>query len=464
MDVVLDKLNVATGDSAGQSVALAFLEETLQCEGRDYATYFSSHAVEGTVVEAASEIQAQLSSLERELRVMLVRNKDAVSRELLGENTSGRVLEDLRKNLDPLWELDPRAVEGSTKQNLAGDSTSAQRDGPDKHSVAGDENDELFAGDARGTSSQSHLDEFHLAVESLRERVSLKEKNDTHQGHLMTILEHWDNIAALMELPFLLMTCIRTGHYQEAILLFGHTKTLQMKFPESSLVQDICKNVLREIRGTMLNGLVNLLTTNLTVNSIKKILKYVAVIPPFDSDSNKGDNNLLLTVYLSMRYKFIKSEIESYTLDNRANESLLEITLKRKIEVIREHLYSSINVYTKAFNVKTVPVTIPLNEELTAQDSQTSATTTVSHETSPLLLQFLHNCTSFLLDELQRAPPQALTHSICLQLVYCSFRLGDLNANYHTLFTNELYERTIYSREDIAEAIEKRSELATHYS
>ena len=77
---------------------------------------------------------------------------------------------------------------------------------------------------------------------------------------------------------------------------------------------------------------------------MKKILKYLAAIPPFD---NK-DSSALLNVFLSVRFRFIQKEVASYSLKiDPPNESLLEMMVKRKIEVLREHIYMSLNVFCK---------------------------------------------------------------------------------------------------------------------
>ncbi|CAI7423946.1 BAD_collapsed_G0040650.mRNA.1.CDS.1 [Saccharomyces cerevisiae] len=404
-----------------------------------------------------------------------------------------------------------------------------------------------------------------------------------------------------MELPFLARTCIRTGHYQEAVMLYTHTTSLRSRFPGSTIVDEVCEKVLNEISTTMLSGLVKLLSTNVSVNSLKKILQYLNSIPPFDGKTNKS----LLSVFLAMRYKFITDEIASYPLDvESSNESLIEMMVKRKIEVLREHVYMSLNVFLKSFLYDTNDLEIPFPEELEStvlringtneekeieekeketkkeeyqkQDSVANNEEDVTENksiedvqeevqgkvegeddgaerkteneienetvnktedkaekgeeeevntkdnkaekeeeeinkaevtpeepsksidnkaekeeeeinkvevtpeepskkirtskrenkipTNAVMLQFVDKCITYVLKDLTRGLNSIkLSDSVCLQLVYCSFRLCDLNRNYHHLFLKKINDTSLFTTEQLARAIDKRAELASKY-
>lgn len=517
---------------------LQVLEDTLQSDTSSFHNYFSSRPIPGSIVEDIAEIAAKITIIEREIKDLLVANKSNVMEDLLSHNGVEK-LNLIHKELEQLWELN-----NGSKLNK---NKNGKSDQDNKKSFL---EDFLEQDEKAGDQDKDEQDEFHIALKKLRDRMSLNNDAATGSGSLAIVLENLKSITELMELPFLARTCIKTGHYQEAIMLYTHSKSLLVKFPGSNIVEDICTKVLNEISTTMLTGLVKLLSTNVTVNSLKKILKYLASIPPFD---DKNNNSSLLQVFLSMRYIFIQGDIASYSLEiDPPNESLLEMMVKRKIEVLREYTYNSLNIFSTTFQVTTEPLSIPLlldtqqvpkledlklgepNLEEPAQEEpaqeepaqqkqaqeeqgQTEQTQTELHvkeqepstgeevtkaeiteigshtpvipeahtdaetkdtegpiktktislttATNHLMLQFVNECLEYLLKELTDAHLQnKLSNSVCLQLVYCSFRLRDLNPNYHNMFMNKLQQANLFMPDQISHAITKRSELASRYT
>lgn len=463
MDVIYDSLfKDAHHDQTQRQECLTILEETLQSEQKaeKYEGYFSSRADPGSIVEDISEVDAEISLIERQLRGFLIDNKDEISRDILKGSVENNLLDKIRENLEQLWELDDNASHKTTQ--------------PSAISLIGEDIDDLSMEDffendndkSHNKTNESDInDEFHTALKRLRHRINgNNEIQSITTGDLATVLDNLSNITDLMELPFLARTCIRTGHYQEAILLYTHTHTLRLKFQDSSIIDGICNGVLKEVSTTMLTGLVKLLATNLTINSTKKILKYLIAIPPFEEQNNTS----LLNVFLRMRLKFIENEISSYSLElDSPNDSLIEMIIKRKIEVIREHLYMSLNAFGKTFDIQTTPVLIPLNPRLRLQTSLDDKRVSYNEkevETNPLMLQFVNDCVNHLLKELKDVPKSQMTNSICLQLVYCSFRLNDLNCNYHHVFLNQIIEHNIFEITEVTNGITKRYELASTYT
>ncbi|CAL9732029.1 conserved oligomeric Golgi complex subunit 8 [Monosporozyma unispora] len=510
MNVIYDKLeldNIVSGNKE-KDECINILNDVLQSKDKDYETYLSSQALEGTIVEEIGEVDAKIAILEKKIKNVLIQSKEVISDNLLDETSNETLLNQLHENLEQLWEMDPQSIQK--------DASNGEEE-EDETLLSVDEilgmGNQSKSTITTTTSSQLKKDnsiskdEFHIALDKLRQRVIKKKNQEETQENLAFVLNNLQNITDLMELPFLTRTCIKTGHYQQAIMLYTYSKSLRLKFPDSNVMDSICDKVLNEINTTMLTGLVKLLSTNLSVNSIKKILNYLMAIPPFDT---KG-SNALLNIYLSMRYKFISNKIASYSLDNKQlNESLLEMTIKRKIEVVREHLYSSLNTYSHNFNIETSKFIIPLNKEIfnklnpprveaklmdvktekieeptdvskeekeekeeqEKQEEEEEEENTTSQfpiytapvETNPLILQMVNNCVGYLLDQFKTVPTDSLNNSICLQLVYCSFRLNDLNVNYHHCFLNRLFESGLFTADQISQAIRKRAELASRYS
>lgn len=528
MELILNNLISDDLTKEQRQSSLEFLQDILQSETKEYETYFSSRAAPGSITEDIAEIDAELSALDRKIRKSLLENKSQVIQDILG-NGDRVQLEEISKSLEQLWELDAninKAADEETMNEETTNETISLDDFLEHDSESNDTNDIMTTDPAR----KKKEDEFHKALSRLRTRLSAKgdDKDEIRSDTLVTVLDNLDSITDLMELPFLARTCIRTGHYQEAVMLYTHTISLRSRFPGSTIVDEVCENVLNEISTTMLSGLVKLLSTNVSVNSLKKILKYLNSIPPFDGKTNKP----LLNIFLAMRYKFITGEIASYSLDiESSNESLIEIMVKRKVEVLREHVYMSLNIFIKNFLYDTSDLGIPFPEELEAGASTTSATDKekggmtekreIEQEKKPeedkaeeetdekaeakaeeeveaeaeedvntkveaascespnkmppskrvnkiptnaIMLQFVDRCVTYLLNDLIRdLGGIRLSDSVCLQLVYCSFRLSDLNRNYHHLFLNKISNTSLFSTGQLTQAINKRAELATKY-
>lgn len=161
-----------------------------------------------------------------------------------------------------------------------------------------------------------------------------------------------------------------------------------------------------------------------------------------------------------MRFKFIQSQLDRFSIvANANNDSLAEMMVKRKIEVLREHIHMSISVFIDTIQLETQPLSIPLYQVIADN------TNVKPLPTNPFILEFISNCMNCLLQDLIEANLQGkLNESVCLQLVYCSFRLHDMNFNYHSLFLNKIYESDIFTVDSLKNAIEKRRELQIKYS
>lgn len=399
--------------------AVAFLEDVLQSR-TSYDSYFTSLPEDGSVVQDIAEVDAQLVQLEKQMKEILTKGEEPIFKVLLADPLEGQ-LSLIKQEIDQLWEFSKEKPDHGLQQEQGGQQQHTDTEWLDE-------------------PEESKEDAFHVALSKLKQNTSTKDDN------LGNVLENLSSISDLLELPMIVSTCVKTGHYQEALMCYSHARTLPLKFPGVSLVQSIVNEIRKEITTTMLEGLVKLLRSNLTVNAIKKTVTYLSSVPPF-SDNPQA----LQQVFLTMRYKFIEAEIASYTIDDTTTDTVKEMMLKRKIEVVREHVYGTVSVFTSTFTSQTADVDIPLFEEKSRPVP-----------TSIALLQFVNECSDMLVQELVRYKHHA-TESVCLQLVYCSFRLSDNNVNFHHLFINKLWENSVFSKAQLQSAMEKRKELASKY-
>ncbi|SCU98723.1 LADA_0H14972g1_1 [Lachancea dasiensis] len=426
LNVLLDGAEIpASDDGAVES----FLMSKLQSKD-SYDAYFTSLPLQGSIVEDIAEVQAQLSVLERELRSELVQNKEEVCDSLSNQDIELQ-LDLILEQIDQLWELENPELPAA--------------EAPD-----------VFASLQMPSNERASkgMDEFQVALQKLKQqaRDETGRNSDTKRDNLGLVLTNWNALNELLELPTLASTCIKTGHYQEALLCHSHARSLVYKFPAVSIIRHIADAISHEVRTTMLQGLVKMLQQNISANPMKKILTYLLSIPPFDTNPQA-----LLQVFLTMRYKFVCAEMDSFSITELANETMGELLVKRKIEAFREHVFNAISILqiqSEAFNLKSyeeASISIPLLGEPRK-----------AIHTNPLILMFVETCCDALIASL-RSHQSFLSVSVCLQLVYCSFRLADSNSNYHHLFINKIREAELFSSDELIAAMDKRRELANKY-
>ncbi|CUS20165.1 LAQU0S01e00452g1_1 [Lachancea quebecensis] len=397
--------------------AREFLSQALQSK-ETYEAYFSSQPLPGSIVEDIAEVDAETAKIERELKGILLENKVEICDALVGEPIEPQ-LSTMLSEIEKLWEL--------------------EKEEP------GEDQDPVLAGLDEPEAAAESEDAFHTALRKLRLDAASKSDHSA-DDNLALVLSNLTRINELLELPALTSTCIKTGHYQEALLCHSHARKLTSKFPNVDTVRQIADSISQEITTTMLQGLVKMLSHNISANPMKKILTFLSSIPPFSSNPQT-----LIQVFLIMRHKFVCTEMASFQVLETVNDTMRELLVKRKIEAFREHVYSALSVVPSMFDVPTQMITVPLlgspKKEL---------------KTCPLMLQFVESCCDELLKELS-PHIELLSDSVCLQLVYCSFRLADCNANYHHLFIDKIQEAGLYSTTQLATAMDKRRELASKY-
>ncbi|SCU90585.1 LAME_0E09186g1_1 [Lachancea meyersii CBS 8951] len=450
----MDALSVLLGDfdikNHDPREVETFLAQQLQAKD-SYDAYFSSMPLPGSIVEDIAEIEAQISAQERKLRSVLVENKESLCDSLCNGQVEPQLTAMLAQ-IDQLWELEkPETVENSEQSSGQHRDTLASLYDP----LAVDLEEEEEEEEEEPQQLQKpgdELDEFHAALHKLTVRANegLGVSGSAHDN-LALVLAQWKPISELLELPSLTSTCIKTGHYQEALLCHEHARGLVNRFPNTTIVRHISDSISQEITTTMLQGLVKMLQQNLGANAMKKILTYLASIPPFSANPQA-----LTQVFLTMRYKFVCAEMDSFEITELANDTMRELLVKRKIEAFREHVYNALAILqsqSELFNTKhhNVKVGIPL-----LQESKKPVAT------NPLTLLYVQKCCDSLIEALKQYK-DSLSVSVCLQLVYCSFRLADCNPNYHHLFIKKIHESQLVSPTDLNAAMEKRRELANKY-
>ncbi|KQC41702.1 Component of the conserved oligomeric Golgi complex [Saccharomyces cerevisiae] len=151
-------------------------------------------------------------------------------------------------------------------------------------------------------------------------------------------------------------------------------------------------------------------------------------------------------------------EEEVNTKDNKAEKEEEEIN---KVEVTPEEPSKSID--NKAEKEEEEINKVEVTPEEPSKKIRTSKREN-KIPTNAVMLQFVDKCITYVLKDLTRGLNSIkLSDSVCLQLVYCSFRLCDLNRNYHHLFLKKINDTSLFTTEQLARAIDKRAELASKY-
>ncbi|SCV01126.1 LAMI_0G09472g1_1 [Lachancea mirantina] len=417
MDVLLE--NVIAGGLNHDPASEAYLKDVLQLKS-SYDDYFSSLPIPGSIVEEIAETDAKMAQLELELRSLLLDNKTTILKSSLDVSVS-LDLNNILKEMDELWEL--RGGTPTHKENHQFDDT--------------------LAALHKERPAQETKDGFAAALQNLK----IQESTGTHViDDLGLALDNMPGVNDILELPSLVAVCIKMGHYNEAILCHVQAQKLAARFPDIEIIKQVVSTITEEITTNMLQGLVRLLETNSVINTMKKTVGFLHSIPPFTEN-----DDALLQVFLTMRFNFIYAELRSYDAPKDASDAICEMLMKRKIEAIREHAYNAFVVISSISNISTQDIALPIFEEL-----QPAKPTNLS------ILVFVKKCIDMLVADLN-SYKSVLSESVCLQLIYCSFRFADSNPNYHRIFIQTLWEKNIFTKDQLLTAMEKRRDLATKY-
>ncbi|KAH3902351.1 uncharacterized protein SCODWIG_00852 [Saccharomycodes ludwigii] len=338
-------------------------------------------------------------------------------------------------------------------------------------------NREVILDECMDYSKLVSINDLQLALKSCKEeKEKKKDENSRNINEMLSIFKnknnHYNNdnninISFLLEnldllnnkileIPMVLSICIKTGHYNEALLLQQHVKKILLsRYNGSEIIQEISKILDNEVQNTMLYGLVRILSTCENYITIKKILKILSNIEKDDDDDNDDKRrnfyigNRTPYLFLIMRFKYIQQRLSTIGIfydNNNISDNINQV--RRRIDVIREDVYTTLNIFVTTFN----------NDELLETDYEV------------YLLEFTNNTLNEMLNFVKQKDGKTVattieffTEGVLLQLIYCSYRLGDINPKFNWLMLNKIKELNIYTTEQLANAIRKRNEMNLEY-
>lgn len=258
-----------------------------------------------------------------------------------------------------------------------------------------------------------------------------------------------DGVIDILELPSLAGLCVKAGYFHETLEISSFTRRLSIRYPGIDLIGDIEIGVKQEIESMEI-GMLKLLKTDLKQSNIVKIIGYLNRIYPFNTlnqrftKDNLLDNSstkktlfeagflelqstlMLKRIYLQSRYQFITEELE--VMESLKQHSV-EKYLKRVIELIREHCFSSVITFQSIF---------PRENDI-LKESETE----LFLENDQLINEFITNTISQFVEILKgnfgAIDKQQTRDSLILQIIYCSQSLGRIGGEFGSLLLNELH-------------------------
>lgn len=302
------------------------------------------------------------------------------------------------------------------------------------------------------SSIRKRLDkDFNEVTNSMINTIGMSDSNNSHRFEVQrneklnssiksdsTILSNIDSVLDILELPTICRLCILQGNYQEALEVSMLVQSFTIRFPKISILNKILQQVQVELKQ-MVKGLVRLLNTNLKQNQIVKIFQILRRLDVLNGDiigisetygkvlDGGVKDKFLKLIFLNSRYKFIYSEIQNL------QPLLLYSSLtyvKRVIQVFREHLFSSLTIYSTIF------------------DSLLNLEKNLQFENDTIVSEFIQNIVLLLIEKIKiyfndtvdtvDDVVKSQKDGIMLQLLYLCKSLSKFGFDFETIIIHEL--------------------------
>ncbi|KAK9480223.1 oligomeric Golgi complex subunit 8 [Lipomyces japonicus] len=290
------------------------------------------------------------------------------------------------------------------------------------------------------SESVPKLSEFGSQLEN--EVANFNPVNDRQAS--ATLLANVDKVLDILELPSLVLTCVRNGYYAEALDLVGHVRRLAIRFKGIAVIEMIQSEV-DDALLEMTTLLLRLLRENVQLPTAIKVISYLRRLKPFQESQNPTLE--LQHIYLLSRTIHLKAQLKSL----EPLRSMPEKYLKRYIELFREFVFAAIVGFRSIFPKEDADsIALPMEYSSSYNDaaqSKTDAETPFgeSHGTvnagDQLLSSFIYNTTYQLKqtvkDILPLIPDNSTYASLYLQVIYSSQSLGRVGGEFWSVLENK---------------------------
>ncbi|KAK9353535.1 oligomeric Golgi complex subunit 8 [Lipomyces doorenjongii] len=278
-----------------------------------------------------------------------------------------------------------------------------------------------------------------------------------------TLLSNVDKVLDILELPSLVLTCVRNGYYAEALDLVGHVRRLAIRYKNVTVIEMIQAEV-DDALLEMTTILLRLLRENVQLPTAIKVISYLRRLQPFQASPNPTLE--LQHIYLLSRMIHLKSQLQS--LDPL--KSIPEKYLKRYIEFFREFVFAAIigfrSIFPKEDDKESSKVD---SSELSTQlaGSKDVSDTSVVDAGEQLLSSFIYHTTMDLKktvnDMLPMIPDKSSYASLYLQVIYSSQSLARVGGEFWSIMADEKERKEFAAADETnpwVAALEKQRDLA----
>ncbi|KAK9344833.1 oligomeric Golgi complex subunit 8 [Lipomyces starkeyi] len=278
-----------------------------------------------------------------------------------------------------------------------------------------------------------------------------------------TLLSNVDKVLDILELPSLVLTCVRNGYYAEALDLVGHVRRLAIRYKNVTVIEMIQAEV-DDALLEMTTILLRLLRENVQLPTAIKVISYLRRLQPFQASPNPTLE--LQHIYLLSRMIHLKSQLQS--LDPL--KSIPEKYLKRYIEFFREFVFAAIigfrSIFPKEDDKESLKVgSSALSAQLAV--SKDGSGTSVVDAGEQLLSSFIYHTTMDLKktvkDMLPMIPDKSSYASLYLQVIYSSQSLARVGGEFWSIMADEKDRKecaAVNETNPWVAALEKQRDLA----
>ncbi|CAG8609641.1 4718_t:CDS:1 [Paraglomus brasilianum] len=290
-----------------------------------------------------------------------------------------------------------------------------------------------------------HLDLLLSTIPSF-EKACLSFSQQTEEisrerNSINTILENYNNLVDILEIPQLVDACVQDGAYSEAMDLSAYVTRLLSKYPTIPVIQQIDQCVKRSIQQ-MLSKLVALLSEPINLPVCLKAIGYLRRMEVFDEAE-------LRLVFLLSRDAYFQSLLRG--IEKEKNDPVEY--LRQYVGIFKERFFEIVAHYRNVFSddgsfissslysapySPSSPSSPSWKAAMESPTSEISATKPVTASTTVLAdytVHILGQLTTVLAEFTPLINDTSALPTILTQLMYCGMSLGRVGVDFRHLVT-----------------------------
>ena len=189
-------------------------------------------------------------------------------------------------------------------------------------------------------ASHEHVEQLSSKLTPLREaciNFETEAKNlSTRRKKTSLVLAKHTKLLEILELPQLVETCVRNGHYDEALELRQYAMRIEKKLGNIPIVAEVVKTV-KQSSKVMLNQLISQLRAPIQLPACLKVVGYLRRMDAY------GETELRLR-FLQARDSWLNSTLKSVPKDDPYEH------LSKSLELTRINLFDVVTQYRALFS------------------------------------------------------------------------------------------------------------------